>query len=51
MPNVLVNGVTIGGGDEVVALDDQNKLADKIRMLGNNRVQVTERFISGKKTT
>ncbi|KZZ95998.1 glutaredoxin domain-containing protein [Moelleriella libera RCEF 2490] len=51
VPNVLVNGVTIGGGDEVVALDDQNKLADKIRMLGNNRVQVTERFISGKKTT
>ncbi|KAG5987673.1 hypothetical protein E4U54_004904 [Claviceps lovelessii] len=44
VPNVLVNGVSIGGGDDVVDLDNQNKLAAKIKRLGNKRVQVSERF-------
>lgn len=44
VPNVLVNGISIGGGDDVVGLDDQNKLAGKIQRLGNKRVQVAERF-------
>lgn len=41
---MLVNGVSIGGGDDVVDLDNQNKLAAKIKRLGNKRVQVSERF-------
>ncbi|KAG5999970.1 hypothetical protein E4U21_006091 [Claviceps maximensis] len=44
VPNVLINGVSIGGGDDVVDLDNQNKLAGKIKRLGNKRVQVSERF-------
>ncbi|KHN94460.1 glutaredoxin domain-containing protein [Metarhizium album ARSEF 1941] len=44
VPNVLVNGVSIGGSDDVVELDRQSKLADKIRKLGNERVHVSERF-------
>ncbi|EFY89766.1 glutaredoxin domain-containing protein [Metarhizium acridum CQMa 102] len=44
VPNVLVNGVSIGGGDDIVELDKQNKLADKIKILGNKRVKVSERF-------
>ncbi|QUC18173.1 uncharacterized protein UV8b_02414 [Ustilaginoidea virens] len=49
VPNVLVNGVSIGGGDDIVDLDNQNKLARKIQMLGNKRVQVSERFTSAGK--
>ncbi|KAG5931822.1 hypothetical protein E4U53_001590 [Claviceps sorghi] len=44
VPNVLINGVSIGGGDDVVDLDNQNKLAAKIKRLGNKRVRVSERF-------
>ncbi|KAG5919329.1 hypothetical protein E4U42_006550 [Claviceps africana] len=44
VPNVLVNGVSIGGGDDVVALDNQNKLAAKIKRLGNKRVRISERL-------
>ena len=47
VPNVLVNGQSIGGGDEVVELDHDDKLADKIKRLGNKRVQVSERFTPG----
>ncbi|KAK2603833.1 hypothetical protein QQS21_003957 [Conoideocrella luteorostrata] len=49
VPNILINGVSIGGGDEIVELDHQNKLAGKIKMLGNKRVQVSERFTPGQK--
>lgn len=49
VPNVLVNGISIGGGDDVVHLDNNNKLAGKIKMLGKKRLQVSERFTSGEK--
>ncbi|KAG5978837.1 hypothetical protein E4U55_005852 [Claviceps digitariae] len=44
VPNVLINGVSIGGGDDIVDLDNHNKLASKIKRLGNKRVRVSERF-------
>ncbi|OAA49428.1 Glutaredoxin domain protein [Metarhizium rileyi] len=47
VPNILVNGHSIGGGDDIAELDKENKLADKIRMHGNKRVQVSERFAPG----
>lgn len=47
VPNILVNGVSIGGGDDIVELDRENKLAGKIKMLGNKRIQVSERFAPG----
>ncbi|KAG6022493.1 hypothetical protein E4U41_002242 [Claviceps citrina] len=46
VPNVLINGISIGGADDVVELDNQNKLVGKMKMLGNKRVQVSERFTS-----
>ncbi|GAB0134588.1 hypothetical protein EsDP_00002953 [Epichloe bromicola] len=49
VPNVLINGISIGGGDDVVDLDNNNKLAGKIKMLGKKRLQVSQRFTSGDK--
>ena len=46
VPNVLINGVSIGGGDEVAELDETNKLADKVVRLGNKRVEILKRFTS-----
>lgn len=34
VPNVLVNGKSIGGGDDVAALDQSDELASKLRELG-----------------
>jgi glutaredoxin len=34
VPNVLINGVSIGGGDEVAHMDSKGTLAEKIKDLG-----------------
>lgn len=44
VPNVLVNGVSIGGADLIVDLDNTDKLTSKIQDLGQRRVQVSLRF-------
>lgn len=41
VPNVLINGVSIGGGDEVVELHESGALPSKIEDLGNKRVKVS----------
>lgn len=38
VPNVLVNGKSIGGGDDIAALDHSDELASKLRTLGGNWV-------------
>ncbi|KAL1956989.1 hypothetical protein VTO42DRAFT_6478 [Malbranchea cinnamomea] len=38
VPNVLVNGRSIGGGDDIEALDESGELASKIRELTGKRV-------------
>lgn len=37
MPNVMVNGISIGGGDDVIALDVQGELVRKVQELGEAR--------------
>lgn len=39
----MINGVSIGGSDEIADLDKKNGLVDKIKDLGNKRVEVKER--------
>jgi hypothetical protein len=46
VPNILINGVSIGGADDVIALDNLDKLVDKIVELGSPRVNMVERFVS-----
>ncbi len=38
VPNVLVNGVSIGGGDDVAELDTTKKLAEKIKELAGKKI-------------
>lgn len=45
VPNVLINGKSIGGSDDIAALDKEKALVDKIKSLGGKRVAVTERFV------
>ena len=38
VPNVLINGKSIGGGDDVAALDTGTDLIDKIKDMGGKRI-------------
>jgi len=39
VPNVLITGKSIGGGDDVAELDRTMKLVDKIKSLGGKQIQ------------
>ena len=43
VPNVLVNGKSIGGGDDIAALDQSDDLASKLRQLGGKWVSDVSR--------
>ncbi|KAL1967532.1 hypothetical protein VTN77DRAFT_3047 [Rasamsonia byssochlamydoides] len=43
VPNILVNGRSIGGGDDVAALDRDDELASKIKSLGGKRIMEVSR--------
>lgn len=43
MPNVLVNGKSIGGGDDVSALDQSDELASTLRQMGGKWVSAVKR--------
>lgn len=44
VPNVLINGVSIGGGDDIAELDSKRRLTDKVKDLGGKKmVEVKER--------
>lgn len=38
VPNVLINGKSIGGGDDIQALHESGKLIDKVQAMGGKRV-------------
>ncbi|PHH68988.1 hypothetical protein CDD83_5865 [Cordyceps sp. RAO-2017] len=41
VPNIIINGVSIGGNDEVTKLDESGQLVAKLLEFGNKRVEVT----------
>jgi glutaredoxin len=43
VPNIMVNGVSLGGADDIAEMDQAGKLVGKIVDLGNKRVEVLER--------
>ncbi|KAK2042986.1 glutaredoxin [Colletotrichum somersetense] len=49
VPNILVNSVSIGGGDDIVELDHQKKLVPKIVDLGQKKVGMKERSANSQK--
>jgi hypothetical protein len=40
VPNILINGVSIGGGDDVADMDSSDTLIEKIRDLGQKKIDV-----------
>lgn len=51
VPNVLINGKSIGGGDDVAELHDEDKLASKISTMGGKRIVKIERLEEDAKKT
>ena len=47
VPNIMINGVSIGGADDIVAMDNDEMLVKKIVDLGSKKVAMTERFVAG----
>ncbi|KAL1986639.1 hypothetical protein VTN96DRAFT_6017 [Rasamsonia emersonii] len=43
VPNIMVNGQSIGGGDDIAALDRDDELASKIKSLGGKRIMEVSR--------
>ncbi len=49
VPNVLINGVSIGGGDDVAELDEKKTLIAKINDLGAKKIlEIKERPVEAK---
>lgn len=44
VPNVLINGASIGGADDIIDLDNKGQLISKMQEMGQRKVQVSERF-------
>jgi hypothetical protein len=38
VPNILVNGVSIGGGDDIAEMDSSNTLTEKIKEFAAKKV-------------
>lgn len=38
VPNVLIDGISIGGGDDVAALDNSHALIEKVRLLAGKKI-------------
>lgn len=47
VPNIIVSGESIGGSDEVSAMDNDKTLATKIKNSSAQKITVTERFVEG----
>lgn len=45
VPNILINGMTIGGSDDIAELDSRGTLIDKVKSMGGKRVSMKERFV------
>lgn len=47
VPNVLVNGKSIGGGDDITALDQSDELASTLRQMGGKWLAEVTRAATG----
>ncbi|KAI5296389.1 hypothetical protein KEM52_003111 [Ascosphaera acerosa] len=45
VPNVLVNGKSLGGGDDVEALHEQGKLAETVQTMAGKRLEIALREV------
>lgn len=47
VPNIMINGRSIGGSDEIAELDRTKALVGKVESMGGKRVHMKERFAQG----
>ncbi|KAF3010507.1 hypothetical protein G7054_g10193 [Neopestalotiopsis clavispora] len=45
VPNIMINGKSIGGSDDIAELDSRGTLIDKIKSMGGKRVSMKEKFV------
>ncbi|KAK3298969.1 thioredoxin-like protein [Chaetomium fimeti] len=45
VPNIMIYGQSIGGGDDISDMDREKTLADKIASLGQSKINVSLRFV------
>lgn len=44
VPNIMVDGVSVGGGDDIAELDTRKTLIDKFKAMGGKKLSMKERF-------
>jgi glutaredoxin len=49
VPNIMISGKSIGGCDDIVALDSEKALEDKITTTSVQKILVEQRFVDGEK--
>lgn len=47
VPNIMISGKSIGGGDDVSAMDNDKTLAANIKSTAAQKISVIERFVEG----
>ncbi|KAI1206506.1 glutaredoxin [Annulohypoxylon truncatum] len=49
VPNIMINGKSVGGGDDIAELDSRKTLIDKFKSMGGKRLSMKERFVGNAK--
>ncbi|KAI2621198.1 glutaredoxin [Hypoxylon sp. NC1633] len=49
VPNIMINGKSVGGSDEIAELDSRKTLIDKFKSMGGKRLSMKERFVGNAK--
>ncbi|CAJ2512782.1 Uu.00g009010.m01.CDS01 [Anthostomella pinea] len=49
VPNILINGESVGGGDDIADLDARKTLIDKFKSMGGKQFSMKERFVGNSK--
>ncbi|KAL7627950.1 hypothetical protein AAE478_002146 [Parahypoxylon ruwenzoriense] len=49
VPNIMINGKSVGGSDEIAELDSRKTLIDKFKSMGGRRLSMKERFVGNVK--
>ncbi|RWA06639.1 hypothetical protein EKO27_g8461 [Xylaria grammica] len=49
VPNIMIHGKSVGGGDEIAGLDTRKTLIDKFKSMGGKKISMKERFTGNAK--
>lgn len=49
VPNIMINGKSVGGSDEIAELDSRKTLIDKFKSMGGKKLSMKERFVGSAK--